>query len=579
MKGKGSDLRLRLLSIGVILFSFILVGKLYLVQIVSSDTFKEKAEHQYVLGANYFDRGSIFFTTKNDVLVPAATIKSGFILTINPTILSKRSDLEDIYEKINSILPIERDIFFTKANKSSDPYEELARRVPQETADAIRALKINGVSTYREYWRFYPGNSMAAHAIGFVGYKGDEYSGRYGLERHYEPILSRSGDKAFVNFFAEIFSNVKKGITDESLEGDIVTTIEPSIQAFLEQELQKVGEKYSSEFSGGIIIDPKTGEIYAMALNPAFDPNFPQKEKDSSVFRNKFVEDRYEMGSIVKALAMASALDSGAVTARTTYDDPGCMTLNSRTFCNYDGESHGSAVTMQTVLSKSLNTGMAFAVNRMGNQAFADYMFRFGLGTTSGVDLPQEGNSLVSNLKTNRSLEYTQAAFGQGIALTPIITVRALSVLANGGHLITPHLVKENRYKIGTSKKYEYPQGETVIKPETSEEISRMLTESVDYVLREGSMRLENHSVAAKTGTAQIAKSGGGGYYEDQFLHSFFGYFPSYDPQFLIFLYTYNPRDVQYASETLTDTFMNTTRFIINYYNIPPDREAAPPKR
>jgi len=187
---------------------------------------------------------------------------------------------------------------------------------------------------------------------------------------------------------------------------------------------------------------------------------------------------------------------------------------------------------------------------------------------------------LVANLKSTRDLEYAQASFGQGIALTPIVTVRALSALANGGTLITPHLVREIRYKIGTNKKVNYPSEEErgrVISPETSEEISRMLTEVVDRTLREGRVRFENYSVAAKTGTAQIAKAGGGGYYDDRYLHSFFGYFPSYDPQFLVFLYTYNPRDVQYASETLTDTFINITKFLINYYNVPPDRESVPP--
>jgi cell division protein FtsI/penicillin-binding protein 2 len=182
-------------------------------------------------------------------------------------------------------------------------------------------------------------------------------------------------------------------------------------------------------------------------------------------------------------------------------------------------------------------------------------------------------------LKAKRELEAAQASFGQGIALTPINTVRALSALANGGTLITPHLVKEVRYKIGTSKKTEIlkeEDRERVISREASEEVSRMMTESVDKHLRDGQVRLENHSVAAKTGTAQIAKDGGGGYYDDRYLHSFFGYFPSYDPEFLVFLYTYYPKNVQYASETLTDSFIDITKFLINYYNIPPDREGPP---
>ncbi|MDP2651053.1 MAG: penicillin-binding protein 2 [bacterium] len=549
-----------------------------MVQIVSGETFREKAEHQYIAGANYFDRGSIFFTTKDGVLVPAATVKVGFILAINPSILSKSADLNDIYDKINQILPLDQGEFMAKARKEGDPYEELSRRLPQEEADKIQALKIPGVSVYRERWRFYPGKELAAHAIGLMGYQGDDFGGRYGLERLYEPVLERKGDSTFVNFFAEIFSNIKRGVLDgESLEGDIITTIEPSVQSFLDGQLEKLVESYSPDFSGGIVIDPKTGEIFALSLFPQFDPNNSSKASDVGIFRNKFVEDRYEMGSIIKAIAMASALDSGAVTARTTYNDPGCMTLNNKTFCNYDGKSHGSGITMQTVLSKSLNTGMAFAAKQMGNQTFSDYMLRFGLGEKTGIDLPNEGNSLVSNLKTKRDLEMAQAAFGQGIALTPINTVRALSVLANGGKLIEPHLVKEISYEIGGSKVIEPKLGEQIISATTSEEISRMLTEVVDRSLRNGLVRLENYSVAAKTGTAQIARSGG--YYDDRFLHSFFGYFPSYEPRFLVFLFTYYPKNVQYASETLTDTFINTTKFLINYYEIPPDREAPPPPR
>jgi len=554
------------------------VGKLYFVQVVQSQTYKQKAEHQYVAGANYFDRGSIFFSAKDGSEVPAASLKTGFILSINPEILSKNgADLQAVYEKLNAIVPLDKTSFLSHAGKTSDPYEELATKLPKEIADKIQTLDIPGVSVFEEKWRVYPGLSMAAHTIGFMGYKGDEYAGRYGLERFYEPVLARSGDDAFVNFFAEIFSDIKKSVTEgQSLEGDIVTTIEPTVESFLEQDLEKVNNQYHSEFTGGIVIDPKTGEIYAMALTPTFDPNTPQNERNSAVFRNKFVEDRYEMGSIIKALTMSIGLDSGAVTPKTTFNDPGCITLNKKTFCNYDGESHGSNLKMQVILDKSLNTGATFVEQQVGNKLFGDYMLRFGLGSTTAIDLPNEGNSLVANLRKGGDLEYAQASFGQGIALTPITTVRALSVLANGGTLITPHLVKEIDYKIGAKKNINYPKGEQVISPATSEEISRMLTEVVDTALKNGQVRLANYSVAAKTGTAQLADPTGG-YYTDRYLHSFFGYFPSYDPHFLIFLYTYYPKNVQYASETLTDTFIDMTKFLINYYNIPPDREAPPP--
>ena len=156
--------------------------------------------------------------------------------------------------------------------------------------------------------------------------------------------------------------------------------------------------------------------------------------------------------------------------------------------------------------------------------------------------------------------------------MSPIATVRALSVLANGGTLVGPYLVDRIDYKNGGSKKTYPDEGVRVIKKETSEEITRMLVKVVDDALLEGTVALPHYSVAAKTGTAQIADPNGGGYYKDRYLHSFFGYFPAYDPQFIIFLYNVHPKEVRYASQTLTHPFMDLTKFLINYYEIPPDR-------
>lgn len=561
--------RIRIISASVVLFALILAGKLYLVQIVKGDEFASRADRQYVQSNyDYFNRGSIFFTSKDGEHISAATLKTGFIVAINPKLIT---DAETTYERLSEVISIEKDDFLDKANKQDDPYEEIANKVSAELADKIKALGIPGVTLYKERWRYYPGNRMASHALGFIAYKDDELAGRYGLERYYEDYLRRNNDTVFVNFFAEIFSNVQSTLADDgSVEADIVTSIEPTVQAFLEEELRKINEKWSSQYSGAIIINPQNGEIYALGISPTFDPNALSDVEGEGIFKNHLVESVYEMGSIIKPLTIAAALDTGAIRPTTTYYDAGYLTLNNRTISNYDGRGRGT-VSMQEVLNQSLNTGVAFAVKEMGNSVFAKYMFDFGIGEETGIDLPNETHGLVDNLESPRDIEYATASYGQGIAMTPIETVRALATLGNGGLLISPHIATKINYRIGGGKKIVPNPGKQVLKPETSEEITRMLVEVVDKALLDGQAKLPNYSVAAKTGTAQIAGPNGG-YLEDEYLHSFFGYFPAYKPEFLVFLYTYKPQGVQYASQTLTHSFLDITKFLINYYKIPPDR-------
>ncbi|HEY4517543.1 MAG TPA: penicillin-binding protein 2 [Candidatus Paceibacterota bacterium] len=573
MKKAPSSPRIRLIAIGLIAFALVLVGRLYFLQIIHGQTLAEKADHQYVRSdTNLFDRGSIFLQDKDGRLIAGATIKSGFTISIDP---SKVLDAEATYTAVNMLLPIDHDAFMLHAVKKDDPYEEIAKRVPENTAKSIEALKLPGVSIYKEQWRFYPGGELAAQTLGFVGYddSGIKLSGSYGLERFYENILARDEGSIYINFFAEVFTSLGKTLfSDENkMSGDVVTTIEPSVQLFLDHELKKITDTWSSARSGGIVIDPKTGEIYAMALYPSFDTNNFSVIKDPVVFSNQLVEGVYEMGSIVKPLTMAAGLDAGVVTATSTYDDKGFLELNGSKFSNFDGKGRG-VVPMQEVLNQSLNTGAAFVESQLGNKRFAQYMEKYGLGEETGIDLPSEAHGLIDNLKSPRDLEYATASFGQGIAMTPIEMVRAASVLANGGVLITPHLVKTIRYDTGISKTVTYNDGNRVLKPETSEEITRMLVQVVDKALAGGTVKIPRYSVAAKTGTAQIAKEGARGYYDDRYLHSFFGYFPAYNPRFLVFLYTVDPKGVNFASQTLTAPFMETTKFLIDYYDIPPDR-------
>ena len=227
---------------------------------------------------------------------------------------------------------------------------------------------------------------------------------------------------------------------------------------------------------------------------------------------------------------------------------------------------------MQEVLNQSLNTGMVFVEQKLGKEKLKEYLLSYGIANKTGIDLPNETSGLVSNLNSPREIEYANAAFGQGIALTPIALIRALTSLSNGGNLVVPPIVKEIKYNNGTSKQMPYPTTPTKITKETSEMITSMLVGVMDKAIKGGLGKLEHFSVAVKTGTAQVADNTTGGYYEDRHTHSFFGYFPAYDPKFIVFLYAINPKGVPYAATTWSDPFLDITKFLLNYYEVPPDR-------
>ena len=318
-------------------------------------------------------------------------------------------------------------------------------------------------------------------------------------------------------------------------------------------------------------MDPKTGEIYAMGELPKFDPNDLSNIKDTKVLSNSLVENVYEMGSIIKPLTMASGIDSGAIKANSTYNDTGTLTLSGRKISNFDGKARG-IVPMQEILSQSLNVGVAYISLKMGLDAFQKYFLSYGFGEKTGIDQPNEQKGIIKNLVTGRDVEVATISYGQGIAMTPIQTIRALSVLANDGKLVTPHIVKSIEYVDGTVEEIKMPEPKQVLKKESTDDVTNMLITVVDKALKNGQVKMEHYSIAAKTGTAQIADPVNGGYYKDRYLHSFFGYFPAYNPRFIVFLYHVHPKGAQYASETLTDPFIQLTKLLINYYEISPDR-------
>jgi cell division protein FtsI/penicillin-binding protein 2 len=559
--------------VGILCGAGVLMSSLYMTQVTYGGSYQAKANQQYVHPAvALFDRGTIYFETKDGTRAAAATVASGYLVYMNPSLVT---DAEQVFQSISQYLPLlDHAHFVAQAAKVNDHYEVVADKVDAGPATSLANLALKGVSVVKETWREYPGGSLGAHELGLVGENGtSSVEGRYGLESSYQPILDRSSLASSQNVFAELFSNSRPtgASGTASQAGDIVTTIEPTVEQYLEKVLSNTAATWHPDEIGGIIIDPKTGEIAAMSSLPTFNANDLSSAKNSSVFSNPMVENVYEMGSIMKPLTMATALDSGAEFPDSTYDDTGTMTLSGRKISNFDGVARG-VIPMQQILSQSLNVGAATIALQVGKQDFSKYFLSFGLGQKTGIDEPNEATGIVNNLRTGRDIEIATAAYGQGIAISPVAMARALSILANGGYLVRPHLVKEIDYTDGTNQPIVPPPVGPLLKPQTVTDVTKMLVEVVDSALAHGAIKMDHYSVAAKTGTAQIPDHANGGYYTDRYLHSFFGYFPAYNPRFLIFLYQVYPKGAEYASATLTEPFSQITKFLIDYYNIPPDR-------
>jgi cell division protein FtsI/penicillin-binding protein 2 len=437
----------------------------------------------------------------------------------------------------------------------------------------ILAATLREVGSTTDHQRYYPGGSLAAQTLGFVAYNNDDtQKGRYGLERYYDSVLGREDDNLYRNFFVELFGAAQDVLSGQDDKGDLITTIEPSVQGELERTLVEYGDTWHPKESGGIVMDPQTGAIIAMALSPTFDLNAFNKETDATIYANPMAQNVYEMGSIMKPLTMAAGIDSGSIKETDTYDDTGCITVDTKKICNYDAKARG-VIPMQQILSQSLNVGASYVATKMGPSVMRDYFLNhYKLSEETGIDLPAEVHGLTDNLNGKQAVEFDTAAFGQGIAVTPIEMARALATLANGGKLVTPHLASAIKEESGVTRALGWGEPTQVLKPATVTTVTRMLTTVVDTALANGDLKMDHFSIAAKTGTAQIANPAGGGYYPDKYLHSFFGYFPSYDAKFLIFLFAVEPQGAPFASQTWEPPFKSLTQFLINYYNIAPDR-------
>lgn len=514
-------------------------------------------------------RGSIFAQDKAGNLQILAAEKIFFNLEANPKNISDPAKVVSI---LSAIPGIDQPDLLGKLSNSQDSYEVIAKKLDEGTANRIKSLNIKGVSIVEEQKRVYPHGRLASPIIGFVTYKDGEEKGEYGIEKQYQEELK--GETGF--FYGEKDSAgywvaLGKRIMNPPINGrNIVLTVDSNIQFKIEEELARLMKDWQAESALALVLDPKTGRILALANQPSFDPNDYSKEKDFSVFRAPVVNSQFELGSVFKAVTMAGGINEGLVTATTTYTDAGEVTVNGYKIYNYDKAAHGIQ-TMTQVLEKSLNTGAIFVQQRLGKERFLDLVESFGFGAKTNLDFPGEVAGDVSNLNFKRDVDYATASFGQGIAVTPIQMAGAVGAIANRGILMRPYLVEKIVDANGVEEVRKPQEVRRVITPQTSEAITKMLVSVVRSGF-ENKAGVKGYFVAGKTGTAQIPSKDKRGYSEDV-IHTFIGYAPAFDPRFIILLEIVKPVGNLFASNTLTPAFHNIAKFILNYYEVPPDEK------
>lgn len=487
------------------------------------------------------------------------------------------TDREGVAKALSPILGITEQEILDKTADSSKKYVPLKRQLTDEDKKKIEDLNLTGIAFDKETVRFYPEGSFLSQVLGFVGYKEDVKTGLYGIEQAFNKYLSGTPGSLAQEGSASgawIFGARRDQVPAQ--DGDsILLTIDKTIQFKAENVIKKAVDDNSADSGSIVIMDPKTGAIMAMATYPTFDPNDYAKVEDASVYNNQATLGAYEPGSIFKPITLSAALNEGKITAQTTYNDTGEVNIDGYTIKNSDLKAHGTQ-TMTQALEESLNTGMIFAKETIGNKKFADYIERFGFGKKTGIEVPEAKGDL-SNLNGNIKVNYHTATFGQGVSVTPIQMVQAFGAMANGGKMMKPYLV--NARITGTGK-VEETKPQEVGQPITLQTASTISAMMVNVVENGHGKRaaVKGYYVAGKTGTAQVPKKDGGGYETNNNIGSFAGFAPVEDPRFVMLVRVNHPRTVSFAESTAAPAFGTMAQFLLQYFNVPPTRIDQPKK-
>lgn len=560
-------IRRRLLFIFFITFLIMvaLVFRLGWVQFVMAGDLQQKAWEQWNRSIpTRSSRGNIY-DRNGQLLAGSATVE---------TIVAVPPQIEDPSFTARALAPVlemnEERIYELITQKRAAVY--IKRKVDEEVAKEVRLLNLPGITFTHETKRFYPNGSLLSQLLGFVGMD----QGWAGLEIYYEDLLKgRDGQIVFPtdNLGREI-PGVRRYIPPK--EGmNLYLTIDETIQFIVERELSKAMIEYEPERVMALAANPKTGEILAVASKPDFDPNDYSKY-NKEYWRLYPITDTFEPGSTFKLVTLCASIEENIYNENESFFCSGSVTIAGHTIRCWTSHKggHGSINFLEAVLG-SCNTAFIALGERLGPERMFEYIRAFGYGSRTGLDYPGEGTGLIFRPEQIGPLELATSSFGQGVSVTPLQQVMAVSAIANGGRLLRPYVIGEIRDVDGNVVEKRGPE---MVRQVISEDTAKRATAIMEEVVNTGSGAnavIEGYRIAGKTGTAQ--KVGPGGVYmPDEFILSFIGFAPAEDPQILLYIAVDGAkRGPQWGSQVSAPLFKAIMKDVLSYLEIPPARPAG----
>lgn len=476
------------------------------------------------------------------------------------------SSIEDT-SRVANILSYKLKINYTTLAKKLKRHKHfvwIKRRTLPEEARKIESMKLKGIGFIPETKRFYPGRELMGHILGFTDI---DNHGLEGIERYYDRYLRGKEEKILLERDA-YRRPVLTSTLLSSLKGkDIILTIDETIQYILEKELYSSIEKYSASSAIGIIMDPFTGEVLAMANVPRFNPNTPGNYTPGA-WRNRAITDVYEPGSTFKVVVASGALEERLFSPEEIIHDGSGRAVFGRAVM-HDPHPSGEPLTFRDVIVHSSNIGAAKIGTQLGEKTFYKYIKAFGFGSRTGIDLPGEVAGIVKppSMWSGRSI--ITISIGQEIGVTPIQMITAMSAIANGGWLVRPHVVAAMVEDNGNIKRIRPELLRRVISQQTSKRMIEILKE----VVSEGTGRfaaIEGLNVAGKTGTAQKIDPETGKYSRTKFISSFIGFFPADSPSIVMLIIINEPHGIAWGGRVAAPVFKRVAMQVIQYMKLGP---------